>query len=476
MASLSEHLKIIISGDASGATKAFGEVGKTAGGFGASLTGAIKVGGLAALAALTTVAASMVAVVKKATDNWIENELIQTKLNNTLNNTGKFTGVTIGKIKEYAKEIQNLTRYEDDQVMAGAEILARQKVLNSEVFPEALSLTADLAESMGVDFTTAASAMAKALADPGQGLRILKQAGVVLDDQTLATIEKLNAEGKSAESVKLIFDALQGSVGGVATAAGQTASGAIDRMKNTWDGFLDTIAEKMGPSITQILNFMAAFLTSPEVLAFVNMLAIQIGNLTTYIAANLPMWTAQFQQFMAIIVANKDAILAVLAVIGVIIAAFAAGAALSIGALMLPIAALVLLIIGIQKAFVALQKFGDEKVKPWLADIAAGWKTLSQIVLGFVDRLKQAWDFLVKIASVNLKFLQPGSPTPFEMGLRGINTQLDVMSKKTLPSITGGVSFQTGSQNNGASEMAGIRDEIKFLVRTLPRAIANANA
>jgi hypothetical protein len=40
------------------------------------------------------------------------------------------------------------------------------------------------------------------------------------------------------------------------------------------------------------------------------------------------------------------------------------------------------------------------------------------------------------------KWLQPGSPTPFEMGLRGISSAMDALSSKSLPK------FQTGLDVN----------------------------
>ena len=388
---ISENLKIIISGDASGAVKAFEQVGAKAGGFSANLTKAIQVGGVAALAAITAVAVGAVAVVKKAYDNWVENELIQSKLNNTIKNNGKETGVYAEMVNGLGKDIQKLTRFEDDNVVAAGEILARYKTIGKDVFPDALWATADLAEKLGIDMPEAAAMLGKALADPGEGLRVLKAAGVALDDQTLATIDKLMLEGKTGEAVGIILSELNGIIGGGAVAAGQTASGAIDRIKNSWDGVLDTIAEKMGPSIDKILNFFAAFVSSPEVLAFVDLLAIQIGNLTAYIATNLPMWTQQFQQFIAVVIANKDTILAVLTVIGVVVAAVIQGAVIGIAALMLPIAALVLAIAGIKTALDALKVWWDKTGAPFINGIVSMWNSVDAAIRRVISSITKAW-------------------------------------------------------------------------------------
>ena len=99
--------------------------------------------------------------------------------------------------------MQNLTRFEDDHVSAaGGNSSKLQKVLNKDIFPEVLALSADLAESMGVDIVQAAEMMGKALVAPGEGMRVLKQAGVA-DEQTLSKHDReAERRGKDRRGVE----------------------------------------------------------------------------------------------------------------------------------------------------------------------------------------------------------------------------------------------------------------------------------
>jgi phage-related protein len=68
-----------------------------------------------------------------------------------------------------------------------------------------------------------------------------------------------------------------------------------------------------------------------------------------------------------------------------------------------------------------------------------------ETVVGWIDSLKE------KIANFELPWwLTPGSPTPFEMGLRGIANAMDMLSTKSLPAFGGQVEMQ------GVRPMAGV--------------------
>jgi hypothetical protein len=72
-------------------------------------------------------------------------------------------------------------------------------------------------------------------------------------------------------------------------------------------------------------------------------------------------------------------------------------------------------------------------------------------------------------------WLIPGSPTPFELGLRGISSALrDVNSDMPGGMVATGSPAQASPQ--GTAELSAIRDDIKWMVRNLPTAISDAVA
>lgn len=481
-----EELKIVINGDATGANKAFSSLTRSMKNLGPQLAVVgrqIAIGaGLAAAAA----AAAIGAVVVKSFNAWTENQLIQTKLNNTLKNTGKITGVTADQVNKLATEMQRLTRFEDDTVAAAGEILARYKTIGKDTFPEVLSLSADLAESLGVDIPQAAEMLGKALVAPGEGLRVLKQAGVALTDQQQLMIDKLMAAGKVAEAQKLIMDLLQGSIGGVAIAAGKTGSGMADRMKNQLGGIFDTIGEKMGPGFEKILSFVGTSLsqlTSDP--AFINLLTV-MGAEFTKLADKLPTIVGKIREFFDSIGLDQTAVIN-----GITTGFQIFGMALTIlfelfskfVAMIEPAKqtlrdlGAIFQMLGLYLSIQLTKAFNAVMNSPFIKGARAVFAGIGAAIQSIVSAIKSVISWFAKLPSAIPSWLIPGSPTPFEIGLRGISSELDNISKMQLPGISKGVSFSTGGADNGAaSEMAGIRNEIRFLVRTLPRAIANANA
>jgi hypothetical protein len=482
---ITEELKIKITGDATGANNAFKSIGTSLQNMGPKIAAFGKMAIAALAVAATAAAAAIGTVLVKTFETWQENQLIQTKLNNTLKNTGKITGVTAALVNKLGKELQKTTRFEDDAVAAGGEILARFKNINSNIFPETIQLTADLAESLGVDFPEAAKMMGKALSTPGEGLRVLKQAGVDLGDDVLKSIDRLLASGKLEEAQKLILSALQGSIGGVSVAAGQTSSGLMDNIKNQVGGIFDGLAESLGPGFDKILSFISVslgqFTSDPQTIMFIDNLGVQFSNM----ARDLPTVVGNIRQLMGILSMPPSAGPSAL---------FEQIGKLSQGWMDSKLVSQMITdLTNVGAAFANVYLWADKVgivIKTQLPTAFSNFiksKLITQMTdafNGIGDALRGIYNWataaiakIQEFAKVKLGMFQPGSPTPFEIGLRGINSELDTLTKKTIPNITGGVSFSTGGANNGAAtEMAGIRDEIRFMVRTLPRAIANANA
>jgi len=86
------------------------------------------------------------------------------------------------------------------------------------------------------------------------------------------------------------------------------------------------------------------------------------------------------------------------------------------------------------------------------------WNSIKSAFSGIgrmIDWLKAKWDRLVAaFKSIKLPAaLTPGSPTPFEIGLRGIRSEMDLLSKKSLPQMNAGmgVSQNVASAGNGGA-------------------------
>ncbi len=323
----------------------------TSGGFLSNLSkvgGAVVATGIGAVGAAIAGTAGILTV---AAGEAMAAEEVQSKLNATLKNTGPITGVSVDMVNELANRYQNLTRFEDDSIVAGGDVLAGFKEINSTVFPDALSLSLDLATRLGTDVPDAASLLGKALADPGVGLMRLKQAGVVFSDEQEKMIKTMTEAGDVAGAQALIMDVVRQSVGGAAEAAGQTAAGTWDRLHNQWKNILETLGTGLLPAIAKLGEMLMTYLNRPEVQAFVAMLAQKIAEFAMTVVNNIPVVITWFQQAFTFLQNNQGIVIAILAALGVAVAAFVYSTVLpALGALIVGFAPVLLVMLAVGAA------------------------------------------------------------------------------------------------------------------------------
>ena len=514
-----------------------------------SLGGSIVTGIGAGLAAA---AAGSVAVLTKAAGEAMAAEEVQAQLNATLANTSKITGVTADMVGALADQYSSLTRYEDDTVMAGGEVLARFKEINSGVFPDALKLSMDLATRLGVDVPSAAELLGKALADPGAGLMKLKAAGVVFNDEQETMIKKMAEAGDMAGAQAMIMDIVTQAVGGAAEAAGNTAAGMWERLQNKFGNILERIGTGLLPALMQLGSILMGYLNQPAVTAFVDNLAKGVADFAMQVVTWLPVVVQWIQTAFGWLMDNQGVIVGAIAAIGVAIAAWvyttvipAAVAMIAatwpVIAIMAAVAAVAYLVYeawqnnwggvrdylmgvweNLQPVFRALKDWLDVAIPAALAVLKAWWDqtvenmtvvwnflseyifpifaalanvigavlglafkawvgTMQNVVMPALQRLYQwietnvipvvrkladwldehlrpAFEFIGKeikgvVAWLNVlsyrlsrmslpDWMTPGSPTPWEIGLRGVNSAMQSLSRSTLPTFSAALQLQ----------------------------------
>lgn len=568
----------------------------------ASIGGAVVTGIGVALGAAV---AGGVALLKSAADEAIANEEVQAKLNATLANTGRVTGVTSEMVGKLADQYSGLTRYEDDTVTSGAEVISRFKEINSNTFPQALSLSLDLATRLGIDVPNAAELLGKALATPGEGLKKLKEAGIVLTDEQEKMIKTMAAAGDMAGSQALLMDIVTQAVGGAAQAAGNTATGLWERLRNKWSNILETLGGGLLPAIMQLGNTLMSYLNQPAVAVFVDALAKGIADMAMQVVTWIPVVVQWIQNAFGWLMNNQGVIIGAIAAIGVAIASWAVGVATAAAAAiapMLPVIA-IMAAVGLAAYLVyeawtnnwggirdtlmsvwnALQPVFDI-LKSWLSVfipaalavlkgwweitlnnlkmmwsflstyvfpilkavgdvigavlsvafrawagiiqnvvipmLQAMWRWINEHIMPVVqalaawltDKLKPAFEFISKeiggvvawleVLSYRLSrmklpdWMTPGSPTPWEIGLRGVHDAMQSLSQSSLPTFSAAlqlqpqpvfasgaidiqprslpVSAETAGNGFGAANDP-VQDAIYRMLRELPANLARAN-
>lgn len=425
------EVEVTLTDKASPKAKQVGQdLSKGLGQLGGLAMGAVSVGAAAAGAALVGVGAGL----KYSIDEALEAQAVQAQLANVLASTGGASGMTMESLNALAASMSQMTMYNEEEIGAAETMLLQFKEIGSEAFPQATTTALDLATRLGIDLPSAAKMLGKALETPGEGLLRLKTAGVAFTDEQTDMVKSMVESGNTADAQKYIMDALATSVGGAAEAAGSTLTGQWTIMKNMMDETAEDLGNAVLPALTEAFNSVrpaimdlakqfSDFVKSDEFKKF-------IADLCKWLRDELPVaiskakdfWNTQLKPMLEKSQPLFDLLLPAL------------GKLAEILGVILP---------------------------PILTAFVKGWQLVFDginFMLTPIKTLIDSWGFLsdkiklVKDALTNLTlpdWLKPGSPTPLELGIRGINDALGGMSGAGLPGIN--ASFNQLPATIGAS-------------------------
>lgn len=244
------NIKAVISAD-DNASKVLNNFGNNAAKVGKTLA----VGFAAAGAAIAAVGVSSVKAYQESQD-----AVMQT--NAVLVSTGNAAGVTRAQVTELANSLQKVTKFGDETIRTGQNLLLTFTKIGKDVFPEATEVMLDMSQALGQDIKSSAVQLGKALQDPILGVTALRRVGVNFSKDQQDVIKKLVETGKAAEAQRLILKELQTEFGGSARAAGQTFAGKLEILKNQIGevqeaiGFV--IVDAIQPFVAAIADFVNA--------------------------------------------------------------------------------------------------------------------------------------------------------------------------------------------------------------------------
>ena len=188
--------------------------------------------------------------VGECVDAYKEQIEVDTKLNAVLKATNQQYKYTTQDIKKYASALQDQTRFGDEVIEQSAQLLVATQKFSKEGLERTLELSADLAEAMGTDLTSATSTLSKALIEPGEGLNRLKSIGITFTDAEKEMIKELRNAGNELEAQNVILDKVEQAYGGVAKSIGSIDTSTLDKIKNTWSD----LKQDLGSLFTTLLG------------------------------------------------------------------------------------------------------------------------------------------------------------------------------------------------------------------------------
>lgn len=247
---------------------------------------AITIGVAGATAAITALGAGLAFAVGEA----MEAQEVTAQLDAVLESTGGAAGVTADMAMGLADSLSMVTRFGDEAILAGENMLLTFTNIGKDVFPMATEAMLDLSQATGQDLQSSAVQLGKALNDPIAGITALTRVGVTFTEEQKKMIESLVAAGDMAGAQTIILDELAKEFGGSAEAAGETFAGQLDILHNA----LGNVAESIGAALLPVLSSLVGSFTQdvlPVIQTFGNYLAAILtdGDYLNDWLTNLPL-------------------------------------------------------------------------------------------------------------------------------------------------------------------------------------------
>jgi hypothetical protein len=223
-------------------------------------TNLLKIGAVAAV--------GIGAMVKSGISSLAELESSITSVNGAIETVG-LTGETTGaEVAAWANEIESNIQaaFDDKAITAGAAALIRYGKVTDKNLKPAMVVMADLAAKTG-DVDSAATLLARALADPEKAAAKLVRQGIVLTKTEQAQIKALMKAGKAGEAQAVILKSLERTTKGAAAAMNGPYKDALLTLDDVSEDAKRGLAEGFLPVITKVADKLKKGLADPATMA-----------------------------------------------------------------------------------------------------------------------------------------------------------------------------------------------------------------
>lgn len=198
-------------------------------------------------AAVANFASSIVSEATEAQDNLAQLEAV-------IKSTGGAAGMTADDLTKMADELQKVTRFSDDEIISGQNMLLTFTKIGKDIFPDATKSILNLSTAMKQDLKSSAIQVGKALNDPITGVTALRRVGVQFTDAQEEMIKKMVESGDVMGAQKLILKELETEFGNSAEMAGSTFAGKMDILTHKFDDMKEQVGTALLPVLTEFLD------------------------------------------------------------------------------------------------------------------------------------------------------------------------------------------------------------------------------
>lgn len=173
-----------------------------------------------------------------------------------LRSTGESAGFSSKELQKMASELQNVTRYGDEEILKGvtAQLLTFTNITDT-AFARTQQAALDLSARLGGDLQSSAIQLGKALNDPVANLSALSRSGIQFSKEQKTLINSLVETNRLSEAQSVILDELEKQYGGSAKAAADAGAGGIVQLKNSIGDLMEEIGGLINKAIQPMVKW-----------------------------------------------------------------------------------------------------------------------------------------------------------------------------------------------------------------------------
>lgn len=360
--------------------------------------------------------AGLAASVKVGVDEMLEAQRVTAQTNAVIKSTGGAANVSAQGLAKLAGALSNVSGVDDELIQSGANVLLTFTNVrnaagkNNDIFDQATRVALDMSTALGQDLKSSNIQLGKALNDPIKGITALSRVGVSFTKEQKNMIDEMMDAGNVMGAQKIILAELNKEFGGSAAAAGGTAQGAINRLKNSYAELSATIVQAVFPSLAGVADRLAKLVArvqewaatkgGQEALASLRSALQQAGSAIGVVASSIGKLIGFLYRWRDVLVPVTAGILAAVAAMKAYRIALAAAAVVQAAFNVLltanPVGVIVLAVVALVAALVVAYK-RSEKFRAIVNTVIDAFKRLGRFAVQVFQSLRARMQPVINI-------------------------------------------------------------------------------
>lgn len=183
-------------------------------------------------------------VMKDLTAAYGKQEEAEYRLTAALKQKGIFTQQELERSKRFASEMQQLTKYGDEQILAVQRLVIQYGIWGTQN-DKVIKASADLASGLGMDLQSATELVTKTI---NSSMNAMSRYGISVTG-AVGSVERLDS----------VIGGIQSKFAGSAQAEAETYTGKVTQMKNAFGDLEEVLGSKLVPAFTSLAEASTTF-------------------------------------------------------------------------------------------------------------------------------------------------------------------------------------------------------------------------